>query len=156
MNPINPLGVNTDAMSQSVTIALLAVPVIFVFATFLGKFLDKNLSGRRGTFVLILLTFYFGFLVCYYGFPFMSYFVWDLHETLWPSTITGIGLLLGLLWVLLPAIPLHYLVNEGKSQLEIEFENLTQEEMSPMDWKRKQHLEKKRERAIKRGEKPPK
>lgn len=154
MDPNNPLNLPVDELTQAVAVSLLAVPVMFAVSPLLGKYLDKAVTGRRGTFVLIVLTLYFGFMVCYYGFPFMSYFVWDLHETLWPSTITGIGMLLGLLWVLIPIIPLHYLVNETKSPLEVEFENLSEEEMSPMDLKRKAYLEKKRQRAIKRGERP--
>lgn len=115
---------------------------VFIVSPVLTLALLRLSKGRRGVFIMVVLGLFLVFTLAFYGMGFLLRHVWVMTDTLGDNVIHGICLALGLLLILVLAIPLRIALNESPSPMQIEYDNLAEEQMTPMDIRRKEHLAK--------------
>ena len=115
---------------------------VFIVSPILTIALLRLSKGRRGIFVIVVLSLFLVFTLAFYGMGFLLRHVWVMTDTLSDNAINGICLALGLLLILVLAIPLRIALNETPSPMQIEYDNLQEEQLTPMDIRRKEHLAK--------------
>lgn len=115
---------------------------VFIVSPILTLALLRLSKGRRGVFMLVVLGLFMVFTLTFYGVGFLLRHVWVMTDTLGDNVIHGICLALALLLILVLAIPLRIALNEMPSPLQVEYDTLPEEKMTPMDIRRKEHLAK--------------
>lgn len=115
---------------------------VFIISPVLTIALLRLAKGRRGTFILVVLGLFLVFTLTFYGLGFLLRHVWVLTATLGENVINGVCLALGLLLILVLALPLRIALNEVPSPMQIEYESLTEDQLTPQDIRRKEYLAK--------------
>lgn len=107
---------------------------ILTFATW------RFARGRRGVFIMVTAGLFLVFTLVFYGLGFVMRHVWMRADEWGEGVIFGLSLTAALVTILLLAIPLRIALNESVSPLQSEYQELKEEQMTPMDIRRKEHM----------------
>jgi uncharacterized membrane protein len=114
---------------------------VFIISPALTIAMLRLSKGRRGVFVMVVLGLLLVFVLAFYGVGFLLRHVWDIADA-WgwdDAAINGVCLALALLLILFIALPLRLALNDEVSPLRREYESLTDEQLSPLDIRRREH-----------------
>jgi hypothetical protein len=134
--------IDPEYASQFITSAFSGFAVVMLLSVVNAFIIMKTLTGRRITFMIVLWSLFLVFFVSFYGLNYVMRKHWGMEATLGDGGINlvslgvGVGLtaLLGLYW--------KFAIPEGPTLSEVEEAQLKEEEMTPLDFKRREHMSK--------------
>ena len=100
----------------------------------------RIIRGRLITFTAITWGMFLTFFLLFYGLNFLARHVWQIDQMLGETRLNALAFAIGFAAILLEAICLKTLLPEGKSLLAQEFDQLPEDQWTPLDVKRKEHL----------------
>ncbi len=133
--------INPDQLQAQLQYALISYFIsAFIMSPILTLATWRFVKGRRGVFLMVTLGLFLVFTLVFYGLGFVMRHVWMRTEDWGEGVIFGLSLTAGLITILVLAIPLRIALNESVSPLQVEYEGLGEEQMTPMDMRRKDHM----------------
>jgi MFS family permease len=141
--------IDMEKFAETMQFALAAYVVSAFILSPIATMLAWRFSrGRRGTFLLVTLGLFLVFTLIFYGLPFLMIEVWQVAMP--TELVYGISLAVALGVMLLIALLLRIALVDGPSALEVEFDTLSEAQMSPIDLNRKANMERRRGGSPKR------
>jgi uncharacterized membrane protein len=113
---------------------------VFAFSMIATLFTIKYLKGRVITFMLVLWGLFLVFFLSFYGLNFIMREFWNLEATWGSRQIDLISLLVAVGLMMLFALYCKISIQEGPTLWQTELDNLDEREMTPMDFKRRDHM----------------
>ncbi len=143
--------VSTNALGEALATGLLAYMVMMAGSQLIGLFLWSKLKGGRATFLFVTSLLFALFVFGFYGLDFMLTHVWIRTEDLGRPVVFGISLAFGLVLMLAPVVPMHFLFNDFISPDMMDDQALTalsDDEINPLDRQRKHLIERRNRRRL--------
>lgn len=134
---------NSDYLNQYFLSAVAGVCAVFLFSLVATFFTIRYLKGRVITFMLILWGLFLVFFVTFYGLNFVMREFWGLEATWGSAQIDLVSLCVAVGLMMLFALYCKISIQEGPTLWQTELDNLTEEQLTPMDIKRREHLARK-------------
>ncbi|MBC8099002.1 MAG: hypothetical protein H7Y11_06130 [Armatimonadetes bacterium] len=134
--------IDPQALRAMVDYTLQFWAVALVCAVIYTALVYRLLRGRLITFMLVVWSLLFTFFFVSYGLSFMMRHVWALDKTLGDTAITVIswGVAIGLMALM--GLYFKYTIPEGPSLAQRELDELPEDQLSPMDVRRREHMAK--------------
>jgi predicted permease len=113
---------------------------VFAFSLIAALLTIKYLKGRLITFMLVTWGLFLVFFVTFYGLNYLMRKFWGLEAT-WGSRaidIVSLCIAVGLMCVF--ALGCKIMIPEGPSWLQAELDSLSEDQLTPMDVKRREHM----------------
>lgn len=134
--------IDPEYASQFINSAASGFAVVMLLSVVNAFFIMKNLTGRRITFMVVLWSMFLVFCVSFYGLNYVMRKYWGMEATLGDFGINVLSLAVGAGLTALLALYWKFAIPEGPTLSEVEEAQLKEEDMTPMDFKRREHMTK--------------
>jgi hypothetical protein len=131
---------DANAAQELIQFAVTGFVVMMICSVIYALAIIRIIRGRLITFTAITWGMFLTFCVLFYGLNFLARHVWQVDQALGEPLLNGLAFAIGFAAVILEAYCLKILLPNGKSLLAQEFDQLSKEQWTPMDIKRKEHL----------------
>ncbi|HEX2623254.1 MAG TPA: hypothetical protein VHL11_24005 [Phototrophicaceae bacterium] len=132
--------IDPEYASRLMAYAASGFVLVMLFSVTAALVTIKTLTGRRITFMIVTWSLFLVFFVVFYGLNYMMRKFWGLEATLGSTAIDILSLAAAVGLMSLLALYWKISIPEGPSLQEVEQENLKEEEMTPMDFARRDHM----------------
>lgn len=114
--------------------------VMFVLVAIAAFFTGTFLTGRRITFMVVLWSMFGSFIVVFYGLNFAMRAFWGMEAIMSSTAIDILSLCAGVAALVLVALYWKFNIQQGPTLMEKELAELTEDQMTPMDIRRREHM----------------
>lgn len=132
--------INPQAAQELIRSAVIGFTVMMVCSVIYALAIIRIIRGRLIIFTAITWGMFLTFCLLFYGLNFLARHVWQIDQLLGETRLNALAFAIGFGAVLFEAFCLKILLPEGKSLLAQEFDQLSADQWTPLDAKRKEHL----------------
>jgi hypothetical protein len=128
------------AAQELIQFAIMGFVVMMVCSVVYALAIMRIIRGRLITFTAITWGMFLTFCILFYGLNFLAREIWQIEPRLGSPKIHALAFAIGFGAVIFEAFCLKILFPEGKSWLQKEFDQLPEDQWTPLDSRRKEHL----------------
>jgi hypothetical protein len=132
--------INTQATQELISQAITGFTIMMVCSVLYALAIIRIIQGRLITFLAITSGMFITFFVLFYGLNFLARYIWQIDQVLGEIRLTVLSFAIAFVAVIFEASCLKILLPEGKSLLAEEFDQLPEDQWTPLDTKRKEHM----------------